>query len=148
MQPSVISGGSVIHTQPAGLEAPVLRTVTAPVEGSLPVLLVGADSLRRSIWLSAILALDPLTQVESFATYSDAMLCSTRLGPHCLVIDTQEDSLIGAAVRRYLDRSSPCAKILWVGQADATHPTPSLEEVRDMQCQLGTLMQRSPHTIH
>lgn len=138
----------MIHTQPAALEAPVLRTFNAPAKGHLPVILVGADALRRSVWLSAILALDPLAEIETFATYSDAMLCSTRLGAHCMVIDTPEDSLIGAAVRRYLDRSSPLARLLWVGQADAMHTTPCVEDIRDMQCQLGTMMQRSPHTIH
>ena len=91
----------------------------------LRVVLVADDAQRLAAWRRVIEAAGTPWQVESFAAYGEAMLRSTHLGPHCLVMDTEENSVLGAAVRRFLVRSAPQARPLWVGDplAEGALPT-------------------------
>ncbi len=118
--------------------------------GSPPLLvvLVADDEQRLAAWRRAIETAGTPWRVESFVAYGEAMLRSTRLGPHCLVMDAEEDSVLGAAVRRFLARSAPQARALWVGDPSAAGALPSRTETHALQRQLADIARRGLCPLH
>jgi hypothetical protein len=128
-------------TQQAG----AARARAAP---PLRVVLVADDAGRLAAWRRAIETADAPWCVEGFSAYGEAMLRSTHLGPHCLVLDAEENSVLGAAVRRFLARSAPQVRALWVGDPTADGALPSRTETRALQRQLIDIARRGPSPLH
>lgn len=133
--------------QPRQKPMPSRREAPAPA-ASLYVLLVADDASRLAAWQCAIREVGSDFHIECYSGFGEAMLRSTRLGPHCLVVDAEEDSVQGAAVRRCLDRSAPQARILWVGGADDGGSPPSQREARRLQQRLSELARQLPRCAH
>ncbi len=114
----------------------------------LRVVLVADDVQRLVAWRRAIEAAGAPWRVEAFAAYGEAMLRSTRLGPHCLVLDAEAESVLGAAVRRFLARSAPQARALWVGDPSADGAPPSRTETHALQKQLAAIARQGLCSVH
>lgn len=112
------------------------------------VLLVADDEQRLAAWRRAIETTGAPWRVESFSGYGQAMLRSARLGPHCLVVDTEADSVIGATVRRFISRSAPQVRALWVGDPCAAGAVPSCAQTRALQRQLADIARQGLCPIH
>lgn len=112
------------------------------------VLLVADNEQRLAVWRRAIETADATWRVESFSGYGHAMLRSARLGPHCLVVDAEADSMIGATVRRFISRSAPQARALWVGDACAVGALPSRTETRALHMRLVDIARQGLCPVH
>lgn len=112
------------------------------------VVLVADDEPRLVAWRRAIETAGSPWRVESFVAYGEAMLRSTRLGPHCLVMDAEEDSVLGAAVRRFLARSAPQARVIWVGDPSAAGALPGRTEIHALQRQLADIARHGLCSLH
>lgn len=123
-------------------------TAWAKTAPPLRVVLVADDAGRLAAWRCAIETADAPWRVESFSAYGEAMLRSTHLGPHCLVLDAEENSVLGAAVRRFLARSAPQVRALWVGDSAADGAPPSRTEARALQLQLAEIARRGLSSLH
>jgi hypothetical protein len=127
---------------------PHAGTARAQAAPPLRVVLVADDAGRLAAWRCAIETADAPWRVESFSAYGEAMLRSTHLGPHCLVLDAEENSVLGAAVRRFLARSAPQVRALWVGDPAAEGALPSRTETRALQLQLAEIARRGLSPLH
>jgi hypothetical protein len=112
------------------------------------VLLVSDNEQRLAVWRRAIETADAPWRVESFSGYGQAMLRSARLGPHCLVMDAEADSVIGATVRCFISRSAPQARALWLGDACAVSALPSPADTRALQLRLADIARQGLWPVH
>lgn len=124
------------------------RRASVPPEPPVRVLLVAVHPERRTAWQRAIAKLGLEEGLECYDAYSEAMLRSSKLGRHCLVVDSSADSVLGAAVQRFLRRCAPQAQVLWVGSADAEHTAPSPIEMRRLLHRLIETWRRMPRHFH
>jgi hypothetical protein len=117
-------------------------------EAPVRVLLVAVHPVRRNAWKRAIAKLELDLPFECYEAYSEAMLRSSKLGPHCLVLDSQAESVLGAAVQRFLRRCAPQAHVVWVGSAGAEQSPPSAVEMRRLLHRLIEMWRRMPGHFH
>lgn len=112
------------------------------------VVLVAVDAQRLKAWQRALETAGAPWCVECHAAFGQAMLRSARLGPHCLVLDTEEDSVLGATVRRFIARSAPQARPLWVGDSSAEGALPSRNEIHALQQQLVDILRHGLYALN